>query len=214
MPVRVSSRGMKRRTVLLGLSALVMLGGCGPSVYTANMANVSAKPPSFLVAAKIPSALYIVLDPALVRDEYSPKSERRKLTLNIKQFRQFVSRDLKGVMAQHFEKVEVVGPEYTFPAGQHVVANVKVDQLELKDQAVTGDVTVVSTRLFMTWSFAIRPSDAQDYLFSFAGVSASTNTSNGADDFVRQLVEDAITGLLQKWGEGDVSSKLRAWAKP
>jgi len=175
------------------------------------MAKVVAKQPSLQVAKPIAATLYIVLDPAKVKQAYHVSSARRKLSLDISEFDLFVSRDLKNAMAPNFEHVEVVAPGAAFTA-KYVVADVKVDNVEMKDEAIEGAVSVISTRLVLTWAFAVRPAEADDYLFSFAGSAASTDTANGPEDFVRQVVESAISGLLQKWGEGDVHSKLLEWS--
>jgi hypothetical protein len=186
-----------------------MMGGS----YQANMANVVAKPPSFQVAKPVPATLYLVLDPAKIQPTYVVHSERRHLTLSISDYRLFVSRDLRGAMKPYFERVEVVGPADPRPATPHVVADVKIDNMEMKDQAISGDVQFVSTRLVMTWAFGIRTHDADEYLFSFAGTATSTDTSNGTEDYVRQTVESAISGLLEKWGQADVHAKLLAWSR-
>lgn len=208
---------MKRLTPSAVFLSFALLGfgvsGCGPSAYQATMNDVQAAPPSVMVATKVPTTLYIVLDPATIEDVYAPKSERRGWTLTITDFRTFVSRDLKKAMSPYFQSVEVVAPGATFPDGPHVVADVKVDSVKVVDQAVTGQVTIVASYLTMTWGYAIRTSDSSDYLFSFAGVSSSSHTSNGVEDFVAQMVDDAITGLLSKWSEADVTPKLRAWAE-
>ena len=177
------------------------------------MTNVQAAPPSVMVATKVPATLYIVLDPAKIEDTYVSKSERRGITLTVTEFRTFVTRDLVKAMSPYFEKVEVIAPGTEPSTERHVIADVKVDSVKLVDQAVTGQVTIVASYLVMTWGYAIRTSDASDYLFSFAGVSSSTHTSNGVEDFVAQTVEDAITGLLSKWSEADVTPKLLAWAE-
>jgi hypothetical protein len=199
-------------SVALGLALVTGCGGAGTQAHQANMAKVVAKPPSFQVATPVPATLYLVLDPNKVSDAYHLTSERRNFTLDISEFRLFVSRDLKGVMQPQFAKVEVVGPNDPRPNLPHVVADVNIDNLELKDEALEGAVKIVSTRLVMTWAFAIRTNDAQEYLFSFAGIASSTDTSNGTEDFVRQTVESAISGLLEKWGEGDVRQQLLTWS--
>jgi hypothetical protein len=64
----------------------------------------------------------------------------------------------------------------------------------------------------MTWSFAVRTHDADDYLFSFAGVSQSDAPAASAAEVGTRLIEKSLTGLLDEWAASDAFSKLRAWA--
>jgi hypothetical protein len=108
------------------------------------MAKVVAKPPTLQVAKPIAATLYIVLDPAKVKQAYHVSSERRKMTLDISQFDLFVSRDLKQTMTPFFERVEVVSPGAAM-TGKHLVADVKIEHVELKDEAVEGAVQMIAT---------------------------------------------------------------------
>ena len=63
----------------------------------------------------------------------------------------------------------------------------------------------------MTWSFAVRPNDADDYLFSFAGITTSNLRAGSHDEVAVQLIENSVTALLDEWAKSDTFAKLRAW---
>lgn len=171
---------------------------CGGAVYRPSyeLANAQPKPPSQLVARKIRRPLYMVLDPSRVKDTWALKNSDGEFQL--RSFHAFVRRDLKRAMQEYFEQVEVVGPGQPPTGAPHVVADVRVDDVSLHD-LVTGALTYV--KIEMTWSFALRPSEANDYAFSFGGTATSSESYPTFEAGCAQLVESAIGSMLGKWTE-------------
>lgn len=177
-----------------GLIALTT-AACG-SVYrqSYSLTNAQPKPPSLLVAKKIQRPLYLVLDPARVKDAWEMKGDGGKFMLE--EFQAFVRRDLKNAMQAYFERVEVVKAGDAIPPGPHVIGDVKVDKVALHD-LTTGRLTY--TAIEMTWSFALRPSESQEYAFSFGGTATSSDSYPTFEVGCAQMVESAIGGMLSKW---------------
>ena len=179
----------------------------GKSVYgTAgySMKNVHATPASLMVAQKVARPLYIVLDPARIKDTWQlqtsdcevsgPGCEHFQLT----DFHEFVRRDLKQAMLAYFSRVEVVGSSSEIPPGAHVVGDVKVDAIKLRS-VVTGIFTHVFIQ--MIWGFALRPGEATEYAYSYAGTAESNDSYPTFEAGCGQLVENAIPAMLKKWVE-------------
>ena len=101
-------------------------------------------------------------------------------------------------MAEHFARVEVVAPGQPMPEEPHVVGDVKVDRVQLNNVPAGN---LVYTIIELSWAFALRPSEAPEYLFSFAGQAASTPAYPTFEAGCAQMVESAIAGFLAKWTE-------------
>ncbi len=211
-----------RSTVLLLTMSLPL--GCAGGNYARSvhgteggysMTNVRPKPLSLLVAKKIPRPLYIVLDPARVKDTFTLETrgcatpggacERFKLM----DTQQFVRRDLKAAMESYFSRVEVVASAQALPKEPHVVADVKIDDIRL-ESLVRGAFTYVLIQ--MNWGFALRPSDQTEYTYSFAGTSTSNDSYPTFEAGCAQLVENAIPAMLKEWTEKGGMAKLRELA--
>jgi len=178
--------------------ALMACGGGG-----VNVAVLSPSAPTLMVASKLQTPLYIVLDPARVKPAY--EVDRIGTVSNMGSF---VSRDLKAAMSEHFATVKIVSNASEITEEPHVVADVKVDGF--KKSSVSDGAASYSV-FEMTWSFALRPSDSSDYLFSFAGISPSDYRAKSMDAVVSGMLELALTGLLEKWAESGTFGKLQAW---
>lgn len=194
----------------LGLTQ-VACGLSGP--HQASLKDASATPPSFMVAKKIPTTLYVVLDPAKIQDVYNMKGGRTGWELVLSDFHSFVTTDLQGILVQQFERVEIVSPGHAFAGDRYIVADVKVDSVKLHERRVDAYTGQLATRLEMTWGAAFRTSDADDYMFSFAGVGSSDENASSLDDHIAQMIENSLAGFLQKWGEANVRSSLMAWVE-
>lgn len=205
--------------VMVALASSACVGGPTTSNYGRSvngttgysMLNVHAKPPSLLVARKVERPLYLVVDSARVKDRWtlstapcatsSPGCEHAELT----EFQEFVRRDLKAALASYFTTVEVVDSIASLPETPYAVADVKIDDIRL-DAQVRGMLTYEIIE--MTWSFALRTSEQQDYAFSFAGTSRSNDSYPTFEAGCGQLVENAVAGMLQKWTEAGGPSAL------
>lgn len=186
---------------LLGLLVFVGLSSCaGGGVHVGALAP---KPPTVMVASKLATPCYIVLDPARVKEQY----EVERIG-TIDEMQAFVTRDLKDLLSEHFATVAVVRSPSEIPGDTFVVADVKVD--EFKKGSVSDGSSSYSV-FDMTWSFALRTSDAKDYLFSFAGIAQSDYRAKSWNDVVSSMLEHALTGLLGAWAESDTFAKLQAW---
>ena len=61
----------------------------------------------------------------------------------------------------------------------------------------------------MTWGFALRGSNHQEYAYSFAGTAASNDSYPTFEAGCAQLVENAIPAMLKKWTESGGIEMLR-----
>ena len=118
----------------------------------------------------------------------------------------FVTRDLKLAMETYFSQVTVVPAGTELPATPHVVADVKIDDLRL---AALNRGGLTYQLIEMTWSFALRPNEAADYTYSFAGASQSNDSYPTFEAGVASLEENALTAMLKKWVEAQGIETLR-----
>ncbi len=210
------------RHLLRALLALLLVAGCSGGNYSRStygteggysLKNAHAKPASLMVARKIDRPLYIVLDPARVKDIWEigtpscalpdhPGCEHFKLF----DVQTFVRRDLKAAMESYFTRVEIVAPGQTLPNGSYVFADVKVDDIKLHD-VVAGHLTY--TMIEMTWGFAMRRSEDTDYTYSFGGTASSSQSYPTFEAGCTQLIENAIPAMLKKWTESGGVEQLR-----
>lgn len=205
------------------LSVLVLALGCAGghgnyarSVYGTkggySMRNVHAHPVNLMVAHKIDLPLYIVLDPSKVKNTWdmqtdacatqAPGCEHFKLM----DFQLFVRRDLRNAMKNYFTRVEVVGSKDALPKTPYVEGDVDINNVRLH-ALDRGDLTYQIIE--MTWQFALRRSDQQDYAYSFAGTATSGDSYPTFEAGCAQLVDNAIPGMLKKWTEKGGMDALR-----
>lgn len=213
---------MKSRTLLaLGVAtAMAWSLACGgPSNYGRSaygteggysMGHVYAKPATPLVARKIARPLYIVLDDARVRDGWrisTPDCEVggddcEKFALYDAQL--FVRRDLVRLLSNYFSRVEVIPPGKAVQ-GPHVIADVKVDDMKLRN---VQRGALVHTFIDMTWSLAMRRGEDKDYAFSYAATSSSNDTYPTFEAGLVQLVENSLGAMSAKWTESGTLEKF------
>jgi len=209
-----------RRTILFLLFAV---SACGHSNYARSvygtvggysMKNVNPKPISLMVARKVSTPLYIVINDTNVKDTWQIETaacaigsrgcERFKLM----DVQQFVRRDLKAALEKYFQRVEVVESSQVLPSTKHIVGDVKIDDIRLH--------SLVRWRLTheliqMKWAFALRWNDQESYFYSFAGTATSNDSYPTFEAGCAQLVENAIPAVLKKWIEkGGVAALLDA----
>jgi hypothetical protein len=167
-------------------------GGGGGSLPSISYLQAKPQPPSLMVVHKIARPLYLVLDPARVRDSVEINAASGHFLVTDVQG--FVKRDLKEAMLAYFDRVEVVAPGAPVPPGSFV-GDVKIDSLRAHD-IPQGFLT--STVLELTWGFAIRGSEASEYAFSFAGTEASSGAYPTAAQGCAQAAEAALSAMLMK----------------
>ncbi len=209
------------RTPLFAACFLLFASACATGNYGRSvngtvggysMLNVHARPLSLMVAHKIERPLYIVVDPARVKDVWQLDTAACATGgfgcehFNLLDVQQFVRRDLKAAMENYFSRVEVVDSPQALPATPHVVADVKIDDIRL-DSLVRGRLTYVLIE--MNWGFALRGSDQTDYAYSFAGTASSNDSYPTFEAGCAQLVENAIPAMLKKWTEAGGIEALR-----
>ncbi|HWE31291.1 MAG TPA: hypothetical protein VHB97_24970 [Polyangia bacterium] len=209
------------RPTRLAFALLALTAGCATGNYTRSvngtvggysMRNVHPTPPSLMVARKIQRPLYIVVDASKVKDTW-PIDTASCATgasgcehFKLMDFQEFVRRDLRSAMTNYFSRVEVVDSPDALPKTPHVVADVKVDNIRL-NALVRGPLTY--ELIEMTWGFALRGSDQQEYAYSFAGTATSNDSYPTFEAGCAQLVEDAIPAMLKKWTESGGIEALR-----
>jgi hypothetical protein len=158
-----------RVTLLVAIG--LILPGC--VMAPVHVKTLTVQPPSLMVARKVERPLFIVLDPAKVPDTVIiPEDELKEI--QVYEVQEFVRRDLKLAMESFFTHVEVVDPSHPLPPA-HVRADVKINKLGMRVSKVmnTHNASQVAAGIYgeMTWGFALRPVEAEEYLFSYAGAS-------------------------------------------
>ena len=194
---------MGRSAGLRGLVLGVLAYACTSNSYS--MRNLKPAPPSLMVARKSPRTLLLVVDPARVPDRLGPLKWDLG-TVEVADARLFVSRDLASALANYFEKVEVVAPGYAPPPQPHMVADVKVDSARSQ---VTGEFAFG----VLTWGVALRPSEMDEYLFSYAGKSQSDPARSGTA-MITSMFENALTDFLKAYTDKDIHNKVMALPPP
>jgi hypothetical protein len=205
----------------LALAVTLVASGCGGGNYTRSvygtqggysLKNAKAKPVSLMVARKIDRPLYVVLDPAKVRDKWTIDTSACATGssgcehFQLMDAQEFVRRDLKNSLSDFFSHVEIVAPGQPLPTTPHVVADVKVDDIRIHD-LVRGSLTYAIIQ--MTWGFAFRKSEKKDYAYSFAGTADSNDSYPTFEAGLGQMIESAIPSMLKKWTESGGVDALR-----
>lgn len=179
-----------------------------------SLANANAKPISLMVARKIQRPLYLVLDPARVKDTWQLKTAACATggsgceQFNLMQVQTFVRRDLKAAMENYFTRVEIVDSAQALPPATtaYVVGDIKVDEIKL-NSLQRGYLAYVLIE--MNWGFALRASEHTDYDYSFAGLAQSNDSYPTFEAGLATLIENAIPAMLKKWTEGGGIEVLR-----
>jgi hypothetical protein len=166
-----------------------------------SMGHVYAKPPTPLVARKITRPLYIVLDEARVRDGWRISTPTCQVDSDdcekfvLYDMHLFVKRDLQRLLSNYFARVEVV-PAGTVIRGPHVIADVKIDDIRLRN---VQRGALLHTFIDMTWGIAMRRNEDKDYAFSYATTSSSNDTYATFEAGLVQLVENSLGAMSEKW---------------
>ena len=209
------------RSPFLALSLFAVVSGCAAGNYTRSvngtkggysMTNVHPKPISLMVAKKVERPLYIVLDANKVKDAWTLSTGACATGgmgcehFDLMDMQLFVRRDLKAAMENYFTTVQVVNGAQALPSTPHIVADVKIDDMKING-LVRGGMTYAIIE--MNWGFALRPSDQEEYAYSFAGLAQSNDSYPTFEAGCAQLVENAIPAMLKKWTEDGGIARLR-----
>ena len=196
--------------------ALAVAGMSSCAMAPVRVSQLQVTPPSLLVARKASRPLFIVLDPSKVPDSVViPEDELKEI--QVFELHAFVKRDLKRAMENFFDRVEVVPPDFKFPDGAFVRADVRVDRVTARvvKAVEVGDASNVAAQIFgeMTWAYALRPSEAPDYLYSFAAASkgkySMTHVSETPKLFASTF-EVAISELVEGMVDKGIPEKVTA----
>ena len=178
-----------------------------------SLANTHPTPANLMIARKNERPLYIVLADERVRNSYALETSacatesRGCERFELSDFQTFVRRDLKAAMANFFSGVHVIDTATPLPPTPHVVAHVKVDDVRLNDLQRGG---LTYTLIQMTWGFALRRSEQEDYAYSFAGTSSSDDSYPTFEAGLETLVENAIPQMLERWVEEGGFAEMNA----
>lgn len=179
--------------------ALALLPGCA---VTADLSRNTVRPPTLMVAMPIPRTLYVVMTPENVPDAFAIRNSPHSVV----SFRTFLGETLQRTMRPYFADVQVVASAPVAALGTAVIADVRVDGVEARDLPV-GRLTY--TTLILQWAFAIRPAEASEYVFSFAGEGVSDQAYATLGEGFEQMMLSAVNGLMESWTENDVFTALR-----
>lgn len=187
---------------------MLVVPACGLVPYTANLTNRSIRPPSLMVARPSDRTLFLVIRPGRVADEFPIRNTPHSVT----GFSSFLGRALRGTLDPYFRSIVVVERVPSSAAGQpHAVADVRLDSVESRPLTV-GSYTYHALR--MQWAFALRPGEADEYLFTFGGIANSEHQYRTLDEGCEQMMLDAMAGLMQGWTQENVFQRLMRAAPP
>lgn len=205
-----------RQKMQLCIAALAAVGVSGCAMAPVKVSELQVMPPSLLIAKKASRPLFIVLDPSKVPDSVViPEDELKEI--KVFELQTFVKRDLKRAMETFFDRVEIVAPDFKFPDGAYMRADVRIDKLTARVEKAmdAGNAANVAAQIFgeMTWAFALRPSEATEYLYSFAAASkgkySMTHVSETPKLFASTF-EVAISELLKGMTDKGVTERVTA----
>jgi hypothetical protein len=193
--MRTSLQGIVMGCVLALSFTLV---GCA---VTADLSRNTVRPPTLMVARPSPRTLYIVMTTDNVPDAFPVRNSPHSVI----SFRSFFGETLQRAMRPYFAAVEVVSAPPVAAVGTAVIADVRVDGVEARDLPVGQ---LIYTTLHLQWAFAIRPAEASEYAFTFAGEGVSDHAYRTLGEGFEQMTLSAIQGLMEGWTENDVFSLL------
>lgn len=183
--------------LFLSLIVLAVFAGCQ---FQVSLKDVQLVSPSLMVAKKVDRVAFIVIDDSRVPNEITVNIDN--IGYKLLDFQEFVRRDLKNAFAPFFTEVRVVSSADPIPAGSGVVIDVKIDRLEYVTALNVG-------RGVMTWSLALRPSEWDEYLYSFAAASSTEFfRPSGLDQMCRVTLEAAINDMLKGYVDKGIQQKL------
>ncbi len=183
--------------------ALWLVAGCGFGTVIADLSQNSVHPPTLMVAAPIPRALYVVMTPDNVADAFQIRHSGHSVT----SFRSFWGDTLRNTLRPYFTSVEIVSEPPPPSVGPCMIADVRVDGVEARDLPIGS---LVYTTLYVQWAFAVRASESTEYVFSYAGNGVSDHAYGSLGEGFEQMTLSAMNGFMQRWTEDDVFSALRA----
>lgn len=180
-----------------------VLAGCG-GVPHHDLSGRSAAGPTFMVNRRIPRKLHLVMDPATVPDTIAIRQSGRMAT----GFRGFLTRSLRATLGPYFNGIAVEESAPPPSSEPHVVADVRIDAVESLPGPNGRGV------LRVRWAFAIRPSEQEEYVFSFVGEGTSEPINDEQmERALQQMFQSALEGLVSKWAEGDVFQELSSFVE-
>lgn len=202
----ISYESLMLRTLLWAALAVAVSSCTGNRL---SVRELAVTPPSLMIAKKNPRTLVLVLDPAKVPAEVPVLVGGADHGGKLTDVTEFVRRDLKKAFSAFFDDVRVMAPGEAGAPQTCVVADVKIDRVEVlvAGSRPDGVLTQYAGSAAITWGFALRPSEASDYLYSFAGESVGSPGEDPALVF-RSMFERAITDLLKGYTEKQIHQRL------
>lgn len=193
---------MRKTFAAVGIVLLLAAAGCGFAPVHWDLSQNTVRPARPMVASPIPMTLYVVLSPSDVPDTI----QIRNSSNSVLGFQEFLGEGLRTALSPYFQSVEIVStrPSADVPC---VIADVRVDGVEARDLPIGN---YVYTTLVLQWAFAIRPSGAAEYTFSFSGNGVSDHAYRTLGEGFEQMTLSALNGLQQQWADGDAFNRLAA----
>ena len=198
-----------KRNVTVGFVLLVaaLLFGCAAPVV--NFSQLAAQYPKMMIGNKSDIPVYVVVDPSTV-----PASGQTPTQWPIKWegLDHFVGRDIVGALSLFFNSVKAGPPNPGLADQKVIIVEVRVDTLTYHtEKASSGGTTAQTNYAEMDWALGLRPSNASEYIFSYAGKAKGTvyfATRNAVPDAYRDLISVAISQFLKAYTDEDVHQKV------
>ena len=185
--------------VLLAVLAAFALA-CAFANQQHSAEELDPDPPSLMVQQTSDIPLYLLTDPEEVPSEKTVLFDGQDRGSTLSGVDYFVHRDLKSFFDNFFDEVHVVDGTRVDDADPHLFVNTRVQRVELQP---TGGISAG----VMTWGLGLGYSEADEYLFSFAGDSAGA-PSGQFDRLFRSMFEAAISDLASAYSEKDVHEAI------
>jgi len=172
-----------------------------------------------MVASKIETPVYVILDPVTVPDQLvTSKGDAKPIELY--EVQTFVTRDIPVMLRAFYASVDVV--ESVPPAqGPHIIVDVKISKLDtfMEKAAAAGSsggtATVYQLHGMMDWAMAFRHSGEAEYFYSFSdhvvGDYAAT-TIHDTENMFRSVWETALGRFLERYAGDEVQQLARGGA--
>ena len=188
---------MGRFQYLVLLYSLAIVG-CTHHVY---VDQLDVDYPNLMVSQKVEMPLIFVLEPDELPDRLIMQVGTFE-EVDIRHVHGFVDFHLVDAFSTYFETIDVIEGDDPRPADPYIEAHVKLDRLAQRQG-----------RSEMTWSFALRVSDEDEYTLSFAGTArGGRGRSPGGESLTAafsSMFSDAVAGVLETYVDKEVHQALR-----
>lgn len=212
---RAKVRAMVPKPTRLLASLLFASTIAACSMQPVHFGSVSPTISSPMVASKIETPVFVILDPDAVPDHIVTSRGDAK-PVELYEIHSFVTRDVAKTLDSFFLHVDVVDMPPSMEAA-HIIVDVKLTKLDTTVDKATafgsgGSATAYQIYGVMDWAIALRHSTQSEYFFSFSdhviGDYGGT-TVHDTEAMFRSVLEVALARFLTSYVEDEVQQRAR-----